>query len=213
MDIWKKSSTTALLLTRLQNSVTWTTNTHKTTTRRTGCLQPCASFVVLGSQTLTEMKRSGIEVNDWLVKAKLWRVLVIVVGKYLFFCVELRVVEQKCCPTRNLLKLSLFYRCQLRVVKRKRCVTSNLLKLSLSYRFQLRVTERKCCVTSNLLKLSLYFCMELRVGERKCYMTRNSPKAHWYFMNNYVSAKENSVWYVMLPIKPVHRAKKSSLPH
>ena len=28
----------------------------------------------------------------------------VVVGKYLFFCVELRVVEQKRCPTRNLLK-------------------------------------------------------------------------------------------------------------
>ena len=52
------------------------------------------------------MKQSGIEVNDWLVKAKLWRVLVVVVGKYLFFCVELRVVEQKRYPTRNLLKYS-----------------------------------------------------------------------------------------------------------
>ena len=57
-----------------------------------------------GSQTLTEMKQSGIEVNVWLTKAKLWWVLVVVVGKYLFLCVELRVVERKCYPTRNLLK-------------------------------------------------------------------------------------------------------------
>ena len=137
MDTWKKSSTTALLLTKLQNSVTWTTNTHKTTTRRTGCLQPCASFVVLGSQTLTEMKRSERlthqsealesvsrssvmrESNAHWDEAKrnrserlthqsgaLVSVSRVVVGKYLLFCVELRVVEQKRYPTRNLLKYS-----------------------------------------------------------------------------------------------------------
>ena len=138
MDTWKKSSTTALLLTRLQNSVIWTTNTHKTTTRRTGCLQPCASFVVLGSQTLTEMKRSGIEVNVWLVKAKLWWVLVVVL-----WCGSQTLTEMK----RSGIEVNdwlvkaklwwvlvvvvgkyLFFCVELRVVEQKRYPTRNLLK-------------------------------------------------------------------------------------
>ena len=138
MDTWKKSLTTALLLTRLQNSVTWTTNTHKTTTRRTGCLQPCASFVVLGSQTLTEMKRSGIEVNDWLVKAKLWRVLVVVV-----WCGSQTLTEMK----RSGIEVNDW------LVKAKLCrVLVVVVGKYLFFCVELRVVERKCYPTRNLLK-------------------------------------------------------------
>ena len=143
MDTWKKSSTTALLLTRLQNSVTWTTNTHKTTTRRTGCLQPCASFVVLGSQTLTEMKRSGIEVNDWLVKAKLWRVLVVVV-----WCGSQTLTEMK----RSGIEVNDW------LVKAKLWrVLVVVVGKYLFFCVELRVVERKCYPTRNLLKYSSIF--------------------------------------------------------
>ena len=138
MDTWKKSSTTALLLTRLQNSVTWTTNTHKTTTRRTGCLQPCASFVVLGSQTLTEMKRSGIEVNVWLVKAKLWRVLVVVL-----WCGSQTLTEMKRSGIEVndwLVKAKLWW------------VLVVVVGKYLFFCVELRVVERKCYPTRNLLK-------------------------------------------------------------
>lgn len=138
MDTWKKSSITALLLTRLQNSVTWTTNTHKTTTRRTGCLQPCASFVVLGSQTLTEMKQSGIEVNVWLVKAKLCRVLVVVV-----WCGSQTLTEMK----RSGIEVNDW------LVKAKLWrVLVVVVGKYLFFCVELRVVERKCYPTRNLLK-------------------------------------------------------------
>ena len=139
MDTWKKSSTTALLLTRLQNSVTWTTNTHKTTTRRTGCLQPCASFVVLGSQTLTEMKRSGIEVNVWLTKAELWWVLVVVV----VWCGSQTLTEMK----RSGIEVNDW------LVKAKLWrVLVVVVGKYLFFCVELRVVEQKCCPTRNLLK-------------------------------------------------------------
>ena len=184
MDTWKKSSTTALLLTRLQNSVTWTTNTHKTTTRRTGCLQPCASFVVLGSQTLTEMKQSGIEVNVWLTKAELWWVLVVVV----VWCGSQTLTEMKRSGIEVndwLTKAELWWVLVVVVW----CGSQTLTEMKQSgIEVNVWLTKAKLWwVLVVVVGKYLFFCVELRVVERKCYPTRNLLKYSNISSWNYVS--------------------------